>query len=592
MRKAVLLILVLVFTGTVVSADLTVEILDEENNLQNADQTLTQNGEVVDGQEDTTVINTTVNPGESYNITQSVAGLDLEIRNFSINEDFDFRPRVFEKETPKGEQFLTNLDTFYFVNQSFSFESALIDTGKNEAPDSIAKCTDFDNSLECNNWQINSTDDFSDNSPLDSETYQYEVTEFSAYSSGDEAPLPEINSIEIFDVTGEDERTGGTLVDEGLNKTFEVFQEDSTLYRFEFDVSNEGSKEWALTSDDVLEHSGLNSSWTVEDIYYVLDGNDNDGGEFSNGVVEWNTGNGGTLDLGESLSAEYVVNISQSSTSNYSQEFNAETTEETFDKDQHELKVNILGDLLATLDRPENESIVQNNREFVLNGSIDCENGDCGEITSTPRRNSTEGQISFTDEFFEVTDSSNADCGELLEDESCDIEWLVNATGEENTFHELDFEASSSFEEVGSAETENSIVEIQDILLIDLDWNTVDFGLLDPGDTDRPAEGNAGGYNLTVEEESNSIDNLWLKGSNLIHEEDESYEIGIGNMSYNDTVNDPENATDITENYSLVDTDLAPGAMKTFYYWLDVPLGILRGGYTGTITFKANQTIQ
>ena len=60
-------------------------------------------------------------------------------------------------------------------------------------------------------------------------------------------------------------------------------------------------------------------------------------------------------------------------------------------------------------------------------------------------------------------------------------------------------------------------------------------------------------------------------------------------MSYAEQ-NDVEQASNITNGYSLIDTDLAPGTLKTFYYWLDVPFGILNGAYTGSITFKANQT--
>ncbi len=586
MRKVFLFLMILGFAFSASAADLTVEILDEEGNVQNADLTLEQDGEVID---EGTTLDTTVNDGEPYNLTQEVSGLEIKTVNLSISENLDLRPRILEKQTPKGDQFLTDLDSFYFINQSFDFEYTSINTGKETVPDRIAKCSEF-SGFECNNWEINSTEDFTDNSEfMESETYTYQVETFSAYSSGNNAPLPEIENIQIFNITDEqDQRNEGQLIDEGLNKTFEINQKNSDEYRFGFNVSNRGSEDWTLTSDDALNHTGLNQSWTVEDIYYRL-GGVQEGGTFESGTVEWNTGNGGTLETGESLSAEYIVNITQLSTNTYNQEFEAYSTDETSDNDSHELLVRKLGFLNPVIDRPLDDTVVQNNREFILNGTVTCEDGDCGELDLTPRRNDSSNQVAFNGEVFEVLNSDLSGCSDLTEESECRFEYGVNATGDKDTFHEIDLLTESEFANVESEDTENRLVEIRDILIIDLDWNTVDFGLLDPGEKERPAEKNTAGYNLTVEEDSNSIDNLWLKGSDLVNTEDSNYSIGIGNMSYSET-NDVSQASNITEDYSLVDTDLEPGSVKTFYYWLDVPLGILRGAYTGSITFKANQT--
>ena len=587
MKKALIALTILFLSSSAAAADLTVEILDEQGNVQNADLLLEQDGNTVD---EGTTLNATVNNGENYNLTQQVSGLEIKIVNLSVQEDLDLRPRILNKETPEGDQYLTDLDPFYFVNQSFSFDYTSIDTGKSFEPDRIARCSSF-SGFECDNWEINSTQDYTDNSnSLETETYTYRVDSFSAYSTGTNASLPKVENIEIFNVTDtQDQRNNGDLVDEGLNKTFTINQKSSNLYRFEFNVSNQGSNEWSLTTEDVLSHSGLNQSWTVEDIYYRLNG-EKDGGAFENGVVDWNTGNGGTVIQGESLSAEYVVNITQDSTSLYSQSIKASSTEGAQDEDFHELKVRKLGFLKPELDRPVNNSVVQNNREFVLNGTVSCVEGDCGEVSSTPRRNSSMGQIEFTGDIFEQTSFSSSGCGNLLQNQECDVEWSVNATGDKNTFHKVDFLAESNYTKIDSESTNTSTVEIRDILMVDLDWNSIDFGLLDPGERDRPAENNSEGYNLTVQQESNKVDNLWLKGSDLVHTDNSNYSIGIGNMSYNNSVNNPENSTSITEDYSLLDTDIAPGTTKTFYYWLDVPLGILRGAYTGSITFKANQS--
>ena len=584
MKKTLLCLTLICLTGLTAGVNFTAQVWDAEENVQNADITLEQQDSLI---AEGSTIDQEINAGENYNLTQEVSGLEIKIKNFSIQEDFDFRPRILDIQTPEADDFLTDLDQFYFVNQSLNFNSASIDTGKTNEPDRIAKCTSFQN-LECQDWEINSTSDYSDNSgSLGTETYTYTVNDFSAYSSGNNASLPEIQNIEVFNATSQtDQRNDGKLIDEGLNKTFQIGQKNSGIYRFEFNISNSGSESWELTADDALQHSGLNQSWTVSDIYYRLNGVKENNDPSNDGSINWDTGNGGTVNPGESLSAEYIVNITQDSTNEFAQTFEANSTDGTSDRDKHVLKTLIYGNLEASIDRPENNSVLQNNREFKLNGTISCVDGDCGDIGSEPRRNTSTGQQAFDNQYFEVL-NSNSTCS-LLEDEQCTVEWDVNATGEKNTVHELDFKASSGYTKVDSTSTEENLVEIRDIIMMDLDWDVVDFGVLDPGEKENPAENNSDGYNLTIEEDSNTVDNLWVKASNLTSEQDSSYQIPYFNMSYDEQNQYP--GTAFTQNYSLVDSDLAPGTVKTFYYWLDVPYGIIRGGYSGTITFKSNQT--
>lgn len=584
MKKTLLCLTLICLTGLTAGVNFTAQVWDAEENVQNADITLEQQDSLI---AEGSTIDQEINAGENYNLTQEVSGLEIKIKNFSIQEDFDFRPRILDIQTPEADDFLTDLDQFYFVNQSLNFNSASINTGKTNEPDRIAKCTSFQN-LECQDWEINSTSDYSDNSgSLGTETYTYTVNDFSAYSSGNNASLPEIQNIEVFNATSQtDQRNDGKLIDEGLNKTFQIGQKNSGIYRFEFNISNSGSESWELTAEDALQHSGLNQSWTVSDIYYRLNGVKENNDPSNDGSINWDTGNGGTVNPGESLSAEYIVNITQDSTNEFAQTFEANSTDGTSDRDKHVLKTLIYGNLEASIDRPENNSVLQNNREFKLNGTISCVDGDCGDIGSEPRRNTSTGQQAFDNQYFEVL-NSNSTCS-LLEDEQCTVEWDVNATGEKNTVHELDFKASSGYTKVDSTNTGENQVEIRDIIMMDLDWDVVDFGVLDPGEKENPAENNSDGYNLTIEEDSNTVDNLWVKASNLTSEQDSSYQIPYFNMSYDEQNQYP--GTAFTQNYSLVDSDLAPGTVKTFYYWLDVPYGIIRGGYSGTITFKSNQT--
>lgn len=582
MKKIILLLSLMAFIANVSAVNLTVEVLDEDSNSLNSDLILEDsNGDLV--QENSTLMEAEINAGNNYTLTQQLPNRpDVKIHNLSTQTDLEFRPVFHFNERPDTE-FLALTDDLYYVNQDFSFSKATISSDRVE-PNRVAKCTSFSSS--CDQWQVNSTTDLE--TSYNNGVFQYNVTSFSGYTTGTTAPKPVIENLEIFNVTGvQDKRTSGNLIDQGLNKTFEINQSNSKLYRFSFNISNQGSDSWNLTSQDNISHKGLNSSWNMNDIYLNISGSVYDGGNFSSGVVNWTTENG-EIPENDSFRAEYVVNITQESTSTYDQKFQASTSKNTSDSDEHDLEVLKFGLINATIERPENNSVLQNNHEFNLNGTVECIEGDCGSLTAESRRNSSTGMNSIDGQFFDILDS-NSTCT-LSQNEVCAVEWDINASGDENTVHELDFKVNSSYEEVDTVDTLNSIVEIRDVLLMDLDWNTTNFGTLDPGQENRNAsENNAGGYNLTIKEDSNTVDNLWLKGTDLVHSNYDSYKIGIGNMSYAE-INDAQQSTNLTENYSLIDTGLSPGTVKTFYYWLDVPYGILRGDYTGTITFKANQT--
>lgn len=580
MRKSLTILILLIVSSFSVSAvNLTLEIQDSNSQTVGSNLAVEQDGSVIKQASDS--LEAALNSGENYTLIQEInEGPDVEIYNFSIDQDFDFRPKLYRDESP--QKFLINIDPLYYVDQSINFSEASLSVQKDQ-PTTIAKCNSINSG--CSDWETQGVEAYS--TSYEGGVFEYNVTNFSGYTSGIEAPHPSIENIQIFNVTSQqDRRTGGTLVDEGLNKTFSIGQKNTNFYRFEFNVSNNGSAAWNLSGSDLLAHRGLNSSWNVDDIYYRLNQQENNGGSFLGGVIEWNTSNNGDLEINDSLSAEYVVNISDSSSSTYDQDFEANTTD-TWDTDEHLLDILVYGDINASIDRPENDSVVQNNRVFTLNGTLECLNGDCGDISADVRRNTSSDQQPVDGQEFQIIDS-NSTCT-LLEKQSCTVEWDVNATGEANTFHELDFNASSNYNEVGEDDTEDSLVEIRDILITSLDYNVVDFGLLDPGQEKNPAENNSVGYNLTVEQDSNTIDNLWIKASSLISETDSDYTIGPGNMTYSEE-NSYSSSTNFTSTYSLLDTGLSPGTVKNLHYWINVPYGILNGEYSGTITFKANQT--
>jgi len=103
-------------------------------------------------------------------------------------------------------------------------------------------------------------------------------------------------------------------------------------------------------------------------------------------------------------------------------------------------------------------------------------------------------------------------------------------------------------------------------ILINTSWDAMDFGLLDPGDQNQPAKGNNNlSYNITVPEESNLVDNLWIKATDLVSElRSDNYSIRAENMSYS-FQNDVETSESISNSYQSVKSDINPGTvLNTF----------------------------
>jgi len=340
----------------------------------------------------------------------------------------------------------------------------------------------------------------------------------------------------------------------------------------------------------------LNSSWTVNKIWYNIS-QDYDGGTFSEGEVNWNTSQGGTLDSGETMYAKYLVDIDLAESEFHSQYFLVnDTSNNTGSEDYHELDVNKLGDLNVVLDDPPNDTVVTQNKTFLMNATLSCENGECGEVSASSRYNESSSADTLISENSGSplhTKSQNTKiCGsDLKKGQSCQISWDVNATGNLESYHWLDVNASSSFNDVSNNNSEDHRVQINMAILINTSWTTTDFGLLDPNTNDQPAKGNNNlSYNITVPEESNLVDDLWIKATDLTSElRPKNYSIGAGNISYS-FQNDSSTANNISNSYQSIKSDIDPGTILSTFFWIDVPTGIYKGGYNGTMYFKANST--
>ena len=409
-------------------------------------------------------------------------------------------------------------------------------------------------------------------------------------------PVPNITEIEMYNVSGlegQDRLKGGEIVDSGVNRTFELFhQSPDREYRFSFRIVNEGSENFLLNSSDILEERGLDSGWDVGKIWYNISGNSFGEGNFTDGTVRWNTSKGGTLNPGEEMYAKFLVNLTEESRTSYSSEFNiTDSREGTGSRDHHNISVVNLGRLVTEILEPPEDTYVKQHSFFTVNSSVSCQDGVCGDVETSVRHNTSSGMEVIPESsgtpFY--TNSSNPKVCVNMEDSVCYTNWSVNATGGLETYHDLDINSSSEYGmEDDSGE---NTVEINKLIVMNLEFDQVDFGVLDPGEKDVAAKGNSKSeYNISFSERSCTVDDLFIKSSPLVSVENDMYTIPPENLSV-DLENSVSDSMSLTDTFKTLKSGISPGTVLSTYFFMDIPEGLITGEYRGNITFKANSTV-
>lgn len=533
--------------------------------------------------------------GRQYNVTfhdwnvSKTVRPDTQFVNYSsLDEDF----------------YLWNASQVYAVDDSnMDYSKATIKVPKRKgSPNIILHCTDYDfENSECGSWNINDTTDYPHRETQD--YFVFNVTGFDAFGTAQGAPLPNVTEIEIYNVTGlglSQKETGGTLLDSGLNKTFDIDQFERTKsYRFQFHIVNDGTKDWPVANGDEIFHDGLNSTWSVGKKWYNISGTQYVGGTFSGTSLSWDTSQGGTLQKQkdrDDMYAKYIVNVTTEKSRSYQEQFKVnDTSENQGSFDYHIFNITKYGFLELDILEPPAEVVVSQNRFFTLNTSLTCQEGLCGDVKVSSRYNQSAVPDTLIPEGsgqpFHTNQSNTVTCGTGFRDgDSCFKSWQVNATGPLGEVRLLDANASTDLSKVESNSSENVEVYIRLAALLDVKWDTVDFGLLDPGVENRSAQGNSNSkYNLTVDENSLDIDDIWVKSEDLTTGGWGNYSIYAENVSYSQD-NDVSKGTGLSNSYQHLASNVKAGSNLTTYYWIDVPEGIKSDGYNGTISFKANVT--
>lgn len=597
MKKTIFLTALILLTATVTAEQLQLELENEDGETVPAEYEVYQDGNLIESSSDS--LNATLTQDQNYTVKQKASTprgwYNITYHNFSISQDVNPATQLVNTSIPEDQTFLTDKSKTYAVQTSnFEFSKAQIRVSSSQQPNRIGHCLSYDyQASECTEWNINSTEDYS--SDYGSDVIEFNVTEFDGYTTGATAPYPDIKEIRIYDVTDTmDNREGGDLLEQGLNSTFSISQYSAGEYRFEFEVVNNGSEDWSLASEDTMFERGLMSDWTVSDIFYEL-GKIYDQGTFSGGEVSWDT-NGGQLDTSgsnDTLEANFVLDLGLDQTVTTDNLFRVEdVSEETGTSDEHMVNWRKLGNLNVSIQKPPNDTVLSKGHNFTVNASVECLDGACGEVTVSPRYNTTDGYQKISEGSgtpFHTEESNEKVCGTLSSSEACSVSWDVNATGELESWHRFDANATSNYSQIPESSSGFTEVQINEMLIMDLSWDQTSFGYVNPGERKKPAERNGEeAYNISIGEESINVDNLWVKGSDLVSTVDPSYNIGITNLTMTtDLIN--RNHT-VRQDYTRLMEDIDPGTTLNTRYWLDIPLGRTQGGYTGSLTFKANTT--
>ncbi|RLJ07191.1 MAG: hypothetical protein DRP13_04195, partial [Candidatus Aenigmatarchaeota archaeon] len=443
--------------------------------------------------------------------------------------------------------------------------------------------------------------------------------------------LPNITSITIYNVTNlTDKHSGGTLVKSSLNDTFNLFKDydyhSTGVYRIEINVTGDSS--WNLSVSTIVYHEGLDPNWIIEDIWYSNGTENFTGGTFSNGKITWDTSLGGYNPNGE-FTFYYILNIT-GGTQQRQVHFYVNETDWTkadglsWDEDYSVYNITAIGYLEVNLIMPPSIPgngdaeqgtgyIVGQNKTFILKANLTCREGLCGKVNATVRYNSsgtepdTPISTSYDTPFYIMNSSAGfaqnpISCGTLNENESCILNWTINSTGALHTLWKMDVLFTSTLSE--SNQTNTTSIYIGIILIVNVGFQDIYFGIVNPDNEFYlyPAYNNSDDYyNVTVHSNSNDVEGLWIKGTDLTN----------GTPSYNTMINvshakwsltnlgdhpgppQPANMYNLSYEYDRINKDIQvipAGTNETLYFWIDAPKGVYPRLYTGTVWIMANST--
>jgi hypothetical protein len=270
--------------------------------------------------------------------------------------------------------------------------------------------------------------------------------------------------------------------------------------------------------------------------------------------------------------------------------------------DTYNLTTTSVGKLIVNLVYPTAgpTTNVDQNTTFNVNATVTCVDNDCGTVYGTVQYNassdnpdtpinSTQGATPF----YNISGAILQSCGSLNKDQSCQLNWTLNATGAPISGYKIGVLFNSSYSSVTQNHTNNATITIIECTeSMSIGWSSIYFGYVNPNTAGTEAPGNDNKlYNIT--NTGTCTLKTWIKGTDL---ENTTLPypniIGTGNLTWSNTTNSSTSSYAMTTFYTLLNSSLTPTIKNiTTYYWLSVP-PVYAGQYNGTIYICENTTQQ
>jgi len=340
-----------------------------------------------------------------------------------------------------------------------------------------------------------------------------------------------------------------------------------------WDIENDTEITSGLSSDRVDINT---SSWdcSVNDLTYDTD----------HWKVNCTTSSSGT----GSADLKVGINITNISTSNFTDR-DVEFGAVVFAAAVSYLEVNLTYPPIGTTN-------VDQNTTFNVNATITCKTGSCSDVFGTIQYNlsttNPETPINNTaghKPFYNTSGNILQSCGSMSQDDTCQLNWTINATGDYIKAWKIGVLFNSSDSGITDNHTDNATIKIIECWEgLDVTWTSIDWGDLESDTDDNAAPDNDNNlYNLT--NIGTCTLKVWLKGTNL-QNTTLSYPnlILAGNLTWSNTTNDAGSAHQMTTTYTILNESFTSAIRNvTTYYWLTVPR-VYAGRYNGTMTFCEN----
>ena len=327
-------------------------------------------------------------------------------------------------------------------------------------------------------------------------------------------------------------------------------------------------------------------------------------------LIEWGNASGFTnITMDNSSTTNWYINMTGLSDHTYNYTVWAQNTTGNSNQSQRQfitINTTKYPRIFPTIIIPEDTTSVPQNRTFVVNASVVCMYANCSNVSARVRYNKT---TSLPDEDINTTtgakpfylpsgtNAQNCSNNPLEKDEICYINWTVNTTADLHKTYEIDVIFESTNASIPDNNTADSTVESAIIITITTHFDEVDFGLNDPGDSGIAApQNNNYYYNISVDSNSGEAEYLWIKGENLtnddgiLNDDGVVYYIPVYELKWNiyNTVATARNMSESWQKLNYDNIPLSTGENKALFWWLNIPYGIAKGGYSSLIYLMAN----